>query len=105
MISLSVRDALHVAGQSVSLRQLARLANKTFPLSLRWWLGAPPAGRILRKTWSLDLLLRKFDEFINDPVPPLFYLRLHGEDYGRSNLEEVFLDIARGTGEAREAAQ
>ncbi|WP_237180007.1 ABC transporter ATP-binding protein [Rhodoplanes sp. Z2-YC6860] len=25
--------------------------------------------------------------------------------YGRSNLEEVFLDIARGTGEAREAAQ
>jgi ABC-2 type transport system ATP-binding protein len=25
--------------------------------------------------------------------------------YGRSNLEEVFLDIVRGTGEAREAAQ
>jgi ABC-2 type transport system ATP-binding protein len=25
--------------------------------------------------------------------------------YGRKNLEEVFLDIARGTGEAREAAQ
>ena len=25
--------------------------------------------------------------------------------YGRSNLEEVFLDIARGTGEAREATQ
>ena len=25
--------------------------------------------------------------------------------YGRSNLEEVFLDIARGTGEARQAAQ
>jgi ABC-2 type transport system ATP-binding protein len=25
--------------------------------------------------------------------------------YGRSNLEEVFLDIARGTGESREAAQ
>ena len=25
--------------------------------------------------------------------------------YGRSNLEEVFLDIARGTGEAREAAR
>ena len=25
--------------------------------------------------------------------------------YGRSNLEEVFLDVARGTGEAREAAQ
>ena len=25
--------------------------------------------------------------------------------YGRSNLEEVFLDIARGTGEARETAQ
>jgi ABC-2 type transport system ATP-binding protein len=25
--------------------------------------------------------------------------------YGRSNLEEVFLDIARGRGEAREAAQ
>jgi ABC-2 type transport system ATP-binding protein len=25
--------------------------------------------------------------------------------YGRTNLEEVFLDIARGTGEAREAAQ
>jgi ABC-2 type transport system ATP-binding protein len=25
--------------------------------------------------------------------------------YGRSNLEEVFLDIARGTGEPREAAQ
>ena len=27
------------------------------------------------------------------------------ERYGRTNLEEVFLDIARGTGEAREAAQ
>ena len=27
------------------------------------------------------------------------------ERYGRSNLEEVFLDIARGQGEAREAAQ
>jgi ABC-2 type transport system ATP-binding protein len=27
------------------------------------------------------------------------------ERYGRHNLEEVFLDIARGTGEAREAAQ
>ena len=25
--------------------------------------------------------------------------------YGRTNLEEVFLDIARGRGEAREAAQ
>ena len=25
--------------------------------------------------------------------------------YGRDNLEEVFLDIARGRGEAREAAQ
>jgi ABC-2 type transport system ATP-binding protein len=25
--------------------------------------------------------------------------------YGRHNLEEVFLDIARGTGQAREAAQ
>jgi ABC-2 type transport system ATP-binding protein len=25
--------------------------------------------------------------------------------YGRQNLEEVFLDIARGRGEAREAAQ
>ena len=25
--------------------------------------------------------------------------------YGRTNLEEVFLDIARGEGEAREAAQ
>ena len=25
--------------------------------------------------------------------------------YGRSNLEEVFLDIARGTGEAREIAR
>jgi ABC-2 type transport system ATP-binding protein len=25
--------------------------------------------------------------------------------YGRSNLEEVFLDIARGTGEARETAR
>ena len=87
MISLSVRDALHVAGQSASLRQLAQQAGKTFPLSLRWWLGAPPPGRILRKVWSLDLLQRKFDEFINDPTPPLFQIRLHGEHYGSSDLE------------------
>jgi phospholipase C len=54
---------------------------------LRAFIGAVPPGRVLRKVWSLDLLQRKFDEFINDPDPPLFQLRLHGEHYGSSNLE------------------
>src|SRR5262249_49744189 len=60
------------------------------PLSLRKFVGALPPGRILRKVIPLDLLQRKFDEFVNDPVPQLFKLRLHGNSYGSSNLEIYF---------------
>ncbi len=97
MISVSIRNALNLVGQSVSIREVVRLRNLpfpiwSFPLSLRKFVGALPPGRILRKVIPLDLLQRKFDEFINNPDPQLFKLRLHGDRYGSSNLEIHKLD-------------
>jgi ABC-2 type transport system ATP-binding protein len=46
------------------------------------------------------VIMLKRGKIENDDTPAGLIAR-----YGRSNLEEVFLDIARGTGEAREAAQ
>ena len=45
------------------------------------------------------VIMLKTGRIEDDDTPPRLIAR-----YGRSNLEEVFLDIARGTGEAREIA-
>jgi hypothetical protein len=88
MTSKSVREALQVAGQSISIKQVVRLNNVPFPkwsypLSLRKFVGALPPGRILRKEIPLDLLQRKFDEFFNNREKPLFKFRLHGDAFPR----------------------
>jgi ABC-2 type transport system ATP-binding protein len=46
------------------------------------------------------VIMLKIGRIEDDDTPARLIAR-----YGRSNLEEVFLDIARGRGEAREAAQ
>jgi ABC-2 type transport system ATP-binding protein len=46
------------------------------------------------------VIMMKAGRIEDDDTPARLIAR-----YGRRNLEEVFLDIARGTGEAREAAQ
>ncbi|MBM3527983.1 MAG: ABC transporter ATP-binding protein [Alphaproteobacteria bacterium] len=46
------------------------------------------------------VIMMKAGRIVDDDTPAKLVAR-----YGRSNLEEVFLDIARGRGEAREAAQ
>jgi ABC-2 type transport system ATP-binding protein len=46
------------------------------------------------------VIMLKQGRIVDDDVPAALLAR-----YGRETLEEVFLDIARGTGEAREAAQ
>jgi phospholipase C len=97
MISVSVRSALNLVGRSASVREVVRQRNLPFPiwsypLSLRKFVGALPPGRVLRKVLPLDLLQRKFDQFINDPRPQLFMLRLDGENYGSSNFEIHKLD-------------
>src|SRR5215831_9502634 len=46
------------------------------------------------------VIIMKKGEIVDDDAPAALLAR-----YGRDNLEEVFLDVARGRGEAREAAQ
>ena len=46
------------------------------------------------------VIMMKTGHIVDDDTPARLIAR-----YGRTNLEEVFLDIARGRGEAREAAQ
>jgi ABC-2 type transport system ATP-binding protein len=46
------------------------------------------------------VIMMKRGKIVDDDTPHNLLAR-----YGRQNLEEVFLDIARGRGEAREAAQ
>ena len=46
------------------------------------------------------VIMMKQGKIVDDDTPASLIAR-----YGRSNLEEVFLDIARGRGEARQAAQ
>jgi ABC-2 type transport system ATP-binding protein len=46
------------------------------------------------------VIMMKQGKIVDDGTPDHLIAR-----YGRTNLEEVFLDIARGRGEAREAAQ
>src|SRR5689334_9369453 len=46
------------------------------------------------------VIILKKGAIVDDDTPPALLAR-----YGRASLEEVFLDVARGQGEAREAAQ
>ena len=46
------------------------------------------------------VIIMKKGAIVDDDTPPALLAR-----YGRDTLEEVFLDVARGQGEAREAAQ
>jgi phospholipase C len=85
----SVRRSLRIR-RSASIKQLAHQRNEPFPLSLRKFVGALPPGRILRKVVDLELLQRKFDQFVNQREQPLFRFRLHGEDYGSSTLTVLF---------------
>ncbi len=100
MIVASVRQFLNVPGRSVSIREAVQNVNVglpphldyKFPLSLRRFIKALPPGRVLRKVIPLNLLQRKFDEFINDRVPQLVKLRLHGTTYGKSKFEIYLLN-------------
>jgi len=46
------------------------------------------------------VIMMKAGRIVDDDTPQSLLAR-----YGRSTLEEVFLDVARGRGEAQEAAQ
>ena len=85
----SVRESLDVVGQTASIKQLAHQSNASFPLSLRQFLGLPrlrPGGPILTRVIPLEVLQRKFDVFFNERERPLFRFRLHGEEFGSSQL-------------------
>jgi phospholipase C len=92
----SVRDALGLAGQSASIRELAQAQGASFPLSLRQFVGAPPPGRLRRKVISLDFLQHELDTLINQRARPLYLIRLHGTHYGASTVGVFFDDPAHG---------
>ena len=102
MVSVSVRESLSVGGPSVSIRDLAVQRQQSFPLSLREFCGALPPGRILNRTFPLDLVQRKLDEFFNNPDRrPLFEIRFHHDeedsgDHRDSTLDVLFDHPARG---------
>lgn len=86
----------------VSIRQLAQEYNLSSPISLRALIeafGVPPyqdGGFIRKKVIPLELFQRKFDEFVNERERPLFKFRLHGEQYGKSELTTFFEDPVDG---------
>ena len=100
----SLRSSGRIVGSSVSIRQLAQdnLPNVPFPLSLRELLEAlvvPPysdRGFIRKKVIPLEIFQRKFDEFVNERERPLFKFRLHGEEFGKSELTTFFEDPVDG---------
>jgi hypothetical protein len=98
MAHTSMRDFLKAAGKAASVRQVATASRWPFPLSLRRFTGALPPGRIQRKVVSLDLLQRKFDEFLNRRGRPPFLIRFHGTRFGASTVTVTFDDPARGFG-------
>ena len=62
------------------------------------WLSAQWVGGAVRtKSIPLQLFQRKFDEFVNHRERPLFKLRLHGTNYGESELTTFFEDPIDGT--------
>lgn len=95
----SVREALNVIGQAVSIRGVAHQRGASFPLSIRNLVGALPAGRLRRKVISLDLLRRKFDQFVNERPQPLFKVRLHNigsGDHRHSTVDVLLIDPVKG---------
>jgi hypothetical protein len=92
----SIRQALNATNRAVSLRQAAREARRSAPVSLRELVGAPPPGRQLRKVISFDLLQRKLDEFLNQRSRPPFKVRLDGSHYGASTATVTFDDPVHG---------
>ena len=93
---ISVRAELGVLETSVSVRQWAEQHNLSFPLSLRKSMHSVPAGHILRKVIPLDVLQRKFDEFLNFRSRPPFLIRLNGTQYGESTVTVTFDDPVKG---------
>jgi phospholipase C len=93
---VSVREALNAVGKSVSVRTVANESNASFPLSLRLFINTPPLGRVHRKAISLDLLQRKFDEFLNRRGRPPFSVRLNGSHFGQSAVSVTFDDPVEG---------
>jgi phospholipase C len=89
----SVREALDVVGQAVSIKQLAHQRNASFPLSLRAFVGAPPPGRMLRKVILLHILQQKFDLFFNQRPRPLFKVKLDGTHHGQGKLTVLQNDL------------
>src|SRR5262245_5229014 len=94
----SVREALDVVGQAVSIKELAHQRNADFPLSLREFVGALPPGHLRKKVIVLDFLQRKFNEFFNQRPQPLLQFRLHGDAPGASTLSVLFNDPLLETG-------
>jgi phospholipase C len=95
----SVRESLNIVGQTVSIKELAHQRNAPFPLSLREFIGAPPAGRLLTRVIPLELLQQKFDIFFNEREQPLFKIKFHNigsGDHRHSTVDVFFDDPAKG---------
>ena len=90
----SIREVLNLNGKSASLHEIAVKRKAVFPVSLRDLVGAPPPGKIVRKSIPLDLLQRKFDEIINHRHLPLFEIKLNSEKqkYGQSTVSVAMVD-------------
>jgi phospholipase C len=90
----SIREVLNLTGKPASLREIAVERKSVFPISLRNLVGAPPPGRIVSKTVSLDFLQRKLDVFFNQRTPSLFQVRINSEQqqYGQSALTLAMYD-------------
>jgi phospholipase C len=91
---ISVREALNIVGQTTSIKELAHQRNASFPLSLREFVGALPAGRLRTRVIPLELLQQKFDLFFNERERPLFKIRFHNVGSGdhRHSTVDVFFD-------------
>ena len=98
----SLRSSGKIVGSSVSIRQLAQQYNLSSPISLRELIEAlgvplyPDRGFIRKKVVPLEIFQRKFDEFVNERERPLFKFRLHGEEFGKSELTTFFEDPVDG---------
>jgi phospholipase C len=84
----SVRESLELIGRSGSVRQIVRARGGSFPLWLRAFIGATPAGRRVRKTVPLSLLQQKFDVFANNRTRPMFEVRVDSKErkYGHNQI-------------------
>lgn len=98
----SLRSSGKIVGSSVSINQLAKQYKLPSPLSIRQLIdtwGIPPyqdSGFRRRKVIPLEVFQQKFNEFVNDRERPLFKFRLHGEEYGKSELTVFVEDPVSG---------